>query len=280
MTKRFEKFTAVDAIDFDVWPGETFGFLGPNGAGKTSTMKMIGCTSPATSGELRVMGMDPATRASQIKARLGVVPQLDNLDIELTVRENLLMYAQAIREKGEFYMPLGEGKVSWIDARDIAAVAVQALTKPGHENQAYPVTGPQALSGAEVAAALSAVAGPDARVTFVDSNVRAVEVSRINAEANGLTDFRVHATATMSGLPEADFDVVLANPPYHARLDIARRFVEGSLPLMKPGGRFFVVTKQPNGVVPMVEETFGNVAAYERRGYTVILGRAPFRSAE
>jgi len=94
LTKRFEKFTAVDGIDFDVWPGETFGFLGPNGAGKTSTMRMIGCTSPATSGELRVMGMNPATEAGQIKSRLGVVPQQDNLDIELTLRENLLMYAR------------------------------------------------------------------------------------------------------------------------------------------------------------------------------------------
>ena len=94
LTKRFEKFTAVDGIDFDVRPGETFGFLGPNGAGKTSTMRMIGCTSPSTSGELRVMGMNPATQAGQIKARLGVVPQQDNLDIELTLRENLLMYAR------------------------------------------------------------------------------------------------------------------------------------------------------------------------------------------
>jgi lipooligosaccharide transport system ATP-binding protein len=94
LIKRFDKFTAVDGIDFDVWPGETFGFLGPNGAGKTSTMRMIGCTSPVTSGELRVMGLDPATQASQIKARLGVVPQQDNLDIELTLRENLLMYAR------------------------------------------------------------------------------------------------------------------------------------------------------------------------------------------
>src|SRR4030095_15174074 len=94
LTKRFEKFTAVDGIDFDVWPGETFGFLGPNGAGKTSTMRMIGCTSPATAGELRIMGMNPGTHAGQIKARLGVVPQQDNLDIELTLRENLLMYAR------------------------------------------------------------------------------------------------------------------------------------------------------------------------------------------
>ena len=81
--------------------------------------------------------------------------------------QNLLMYAQAIREKGEFYMPLGEGKVGWIDARDIAAVAVQALTTPGHENQAYPLTGPQALSGAEVAAALSAAAGRPVRYVAI-----------------------------------------------------------------------------------------------------------------
>jgi lipooligosaccharide transport system ATP-binding protein len=94
LTKRFKTFTAVDGIDFDVRPGEAFGFLGPNGAGKTSTMRMIGCASPVTEGTLRVMGMDPATSASAIKARLGVVPQLDNLDTQLTVRENLLMYAR------------------------------------------------------------------------------------------------------------------------------------------------------------------------------------------
>ena len=62
LTKRFGDFTAVDAIDFDVAPGESFGFLGPNGAGKTSTMRMIGCVSPITGGALSVMGMDPATR--------------------------------------------------------------------------------------------------------------------------------------------------------------------------------------------------------------------------
>lgn len=81
--------------------------------------------------------------------------------------QNLLMYTQSIREKGEFYMPLGEGKVGWIDARDIAAVAARALTAPGHENRAYPVTGPQALSGAEVAAALSAVAGRPVRYVAI-----------------------------------------------------------------------------------------------------------------
>jgi lipooligosaccharide transport system ATP-binding protein len=94
LRKTFASFTAVDGIDFDVRAGEAFGFLGPNGAGKTSTMKMIACASPVTGGELRVFGMDPRTEASAIKARLGVVPQADNLDLELTVRENLLMYAR------------------------------------------------------------------------------------------------------------------------------------------------------------------------------------------
>ena len=94
LTKRFGDFTAVDGVDFDVRTGEAFGFLGPNGAGKTSTMRMIACSSPITGGELSVIGMDPRTQAAQIKMRLGVVPQIDNLDAELTVRENLLMYAR------------------------------------------------------------------------------------------------------------------------------------------------------------------------------------------
>jgi len=94
LTKRFGGFTAVNAIDFDVRTGESFGFLGPNGAGKTSTMRMIACSSPVTEGELSVIGMNPRTQAPQIKARLGVVPQIDNLDAELTVRENLEMYAR------------------------------------------------------------------------------------------------------------------------------------------------------------------------------------------
>ena len=94
LRKQFGTFTAVDGVDFDVRPGEAFGLLGPNGAGKTSTMKMIACASPVSAGELRIFGMDPADDASAIKARLGVVPQTDNLDSELTVRENLLMYAR------------------------------------------------------------------------------------------------------------------------------------------------------------------------------------------
>src|SRR6186997_2791272 len=75
LTKRFGDFTAVDGIDVDVHRGEAFGFLGPNGAGKSSTMRMIGCVSPATSGTLRVLGLDPERDGTHIRARIGVVPQ-------------------------------------------------------------------------------------------------------------------------------------------------------------------------------------------------------------
>ena len=94
LVKRFGSFTAVDGIDFDLTRGEAFGFLGPNGAGKSSTMRMIGCVSPPTAGELSILGMDPVTQGREIRARLGVVPQEDTLDVELTVRENLLVYGR------------------------------------------------------------------------------------------------------------------------------------------------------------------------------------------
>lgn len=94
LTKRFGDFVAVDSVDFTVTHGEAFGFLGPNGAGKTSTMKMIGAVSPISSGTLTVLGMDPMTDGPDLRARLGVVPQEDNLDTELTVAENLTMYGR------------------------------------------------------------------------------------------------------------------------------------------------------------------------------------------
>jgi lipooligosaccharide transport system ATP-binding protein len=94
LIKRFGSFTAVDGIDVDVAPGEAFGFLGPNGAGKSSTMRMIGCVSTPTAGELRILGMDPVRDGARIRARLGVCPQLDNLDPDLSVRENLTTYAR------------------------------------------------------------------------------------------------------------------------------------------------------------------------------------------
>ncbi|HEX7105500.1 MAG TPA: ABC transporter ATP-binding protein [Acidothermaceae bacterium] len=108
LVKRFGDFVAVDGIDLDVMPGEAFGFLGPNGAGKSSTMRMIGCVSPPSGGTLRILGLDPRTQGPRIRAKLGVVPQLDTLDLELTVRENLLIYGRyfglpraVARERGD-----------------------------------------------------------------------------------------------------------------------------------------------------------------------------------
>jgi len=94
LTKRFADFTAVDGIDFELRRGEAFGFLGPNGAGKSSTMRMIGCVSPPSGGRLSILGMDPVSQGPAIRARLGVVPQEDTLDVELTVRENMLIYGR------------------------------------------------------------------------------------------------------------------------------------------------------------------------------------------
>ena len=91
--RRGGEFTAVNGIDVDVYPGEAFGFLGPNGAGKSSTMRMIGCVSPPSGGTLRILGMDPVRDGPRIRARLGVCPQQDSLDPELTVVENLTVYA-------------------------------------------------------------------------------------------------------------------------------------------------------------------------------------------
>jgi lipooligosaccharide transport system ATP-binding protein len=94
LVKRFGDFTAVDAIDVEVHRGESFGFLGPNGAGKSSTMRMIGCVSPVTEGHLRIFGMDPAVDGKKIRARIGVVPQSDQLDEQLTVLDNLVLYGR------------------------------------------------------------------------------------------------------------------------------------------------------------------------------------------
>ena len=94
LTKRFGVFTAVDGVDFDVATGESFGFLGPNGAGKTSTMRMIACVSPVTEGTLRILGRDPVLDGPRIRGRLGVVPQQDTLDTELSVRDNLVIYGR------------------------------------------------------------------------------------------------------------------------------------------------------------------------------------------
>jgi lipooligosaccharide transport system ATP-binding protein len=94
LAKSFGGAVAVAGIDFDLRRGEAFGFLGPNGAGKSSTMRMIGCVSPPSGGELSILGLDPVADGPAIRARLGVVPQEDTLDVELTVQENLLIYGR------------------------------------------------------------------------------------------------------------------------------------------------------------------------------------------
>ncbi len=93
LRKSYGDFEAVKGIDLDVRAGESFGFLGPNGAGKSSTMRMVAAVSPPSGGELSILGMDPGTHGPDIRSRLGVCPQEDTLDLELNVRENLLVYA-------------------------------------------------------------------------------------------------------------------------------------------------------------------------------------------
>ena len=123
LTKRFGEFVAVNGIDFEVEAGECFGLLGPNGAGKSSTIRMICCVSPITSGTLRVLGMDPRTEARQIKARLGVVPQDDNLDSDLTAVENLRAYARY------FDVPSADASRRAEEVLDLMALSEKANAK-------------------------------------------------------------------------------------------------------------------------------------------------------
>lgn len=94
LVKTYGELSAVDGISFEVAAGESFGLLGPNGAGKSTTMRMVGAVSTRTSGELRILGLDPDGSGPEIRSQLGVVPQADNLDTELRVRENLLVYGR------------------------------------------------------------------------------------------------------------------------------------------------------------------------------------------
>ena len=114
--------------------------------------------------------------------------------------------------------------------------------------------------------------GPEGHVAFVDSNVRAVAVAEHNARANGVASFQAVASSAVGGLEERSFDVALANPPYIADQGVAAMFVERSRALLKPGGRLFLVTKQPNPVAEMIADTFGAVEGMLRRGYMVLCG--------
>jgi 16S rRNA (guanine1207-N2)-methyltransferase len=117
-------------------------------------------------------------------------------------------------------------------------------------------------------------AGPTGRVTFVDSNVRATALADHNANANGLTNYQVIASSSMEGLPERGFDVVLANPPYYANNAVARLFVEKGRAALRPEGRFYLVTKQPNQTAPILVEAFGSIDAVMHRGYTILAAGA------
>ncbi len=128
LTKEFGDFTAVDGIDFDIHPGEAFGFLGPNGAGKTSTMRMITTVSPITSGHMTVFGLDPTTQGRGIRQRLGVVPQEDNLDQELTVSENLYVFGRYHDMTKAEILPKVEELLEFAQLTDRADAVVEHLS--------------------------------------------------------------------------------------------------------------------------------------------------------
>jgi 16S rRNA G1207 methylase RsmC len=117
-------------------------------------------------------------------------------------------------------------------------------------------------------------AGPEGQATFVDSNVRATALADLNAKENGLPNFRTVTTAVLDGLDPGSFDVILANPPYYANSWIAQMFIEKGRSLLKPGGRFYIVTKMVNHVAPAMAEVFPDSTWEERRGYHVLRGEA------
>jgi 16S rRNA G1207 methylase RsmC len=115
--------------------------------------------------------------------------------------------------------------------------------------------------------------GPTGFTALADSNLRAVALAELNARAIGVPGFETIGSATLRELPPGAFDVVLANPPYYAQLSIAQLFIERGRTALKPEGRFFLVTKQPDGVYPLLAEAFGDIEAGERRGYVVFAAR-------
>jgi 16S rRNA (guanine1207-N2)-methyltransferase len=116
----------------------------------------------------------------------------------------------------------------------------------------------------------SAKAGPTGAVTFIDSNLRAMALAELNAKANNVPNPRFLAATRLEGLGMNEFDVILANPPYYAKSEITRLFVEGTRDLLKTGGRYYIVTKMPTAVVPMIFETYGDCSVIENRGYSVV----------
>lgn len=128
LTKSYGDFTAVDGISFDVAPGESFGLLGPNGAGKSTTMRMIGGVSQRTSGELTIMGLDPEKHGPQVRAHLGVVPQQDNLDEELKVRDNLIVYGRYFGLPLSYLKPKADELLEFAQLTEKASAKVDDLS--------------------------------------------------------------------------------------------------------------------------------------------------------
>jgi lipooligosaccharide transport system ATP-binding protein len=128
LVKRYGDFTAVNGIDFQVRKGESFGFLGPNGAGKSTTMRIIAATLTRTSGEISILGKDPAKFGPEIKAHLGVVPQTDNLDQALTVEENLYIYGRYFGLSKKFIRPKIEELLEFAQLVEKRSVKVEALS--------------------------------------------------------------------------------------------------------------------------------------------------------
>ncbi len=116
-----------------------------------------------------------------------------------------------------------------------------------------------------------AQAGPAGQVTFIDSNLRAIALAELNARANQITNTRFVTSTRLQGLDKHTFDVILANPPYYAKSEITRLFIEGTRDLLKPGGRYYLVTKMPTAVMPLIFETYGDCSVIENRGYSVVL---------
>lgn len=128
LTKNYGEATAVDGVDFEVAPGEAFGFLGPNGAGKSTAMRMIGCVSKPSAGTLRVLGMDVAVDGPKVRARLGVVPQEDTLDTEITVFENLVVYARYFGIKYKVAKQRARELLEFVRLSDRADTRVESLS--------------------------------------------------------------------------------------------------------------------------------------------------------
>jgi len=128
LVKKYKDFAAVDGISFEVAPGESFGLLGPNGAGKSTTMRMVGAVSTRTGGSLQILGLDPNEYGPEIRSQLGVVPQQDNLDTELRVRENLLVYGRYFGLPHSYLRPKADELLEFAQLSDKAKARVEDLS--------------------------------------------------------------------------------------------------------------------------------------------------------